>query len=189
MVGIGNLGYLLVPLLVLAGSSKQGDVKSVKDTENAGSFMEDEQWLSTISQYSRKIKHWNRFRDVSPQRLLLLYMNVRGLSWAVIKKKCNPIVCHSACPPRDASISIDSESPGYIDWEKVPCMLSEILQVIMKKRVKRQIAGQPASRCLRSLSNPLTRTEFPDFIRNVALITVKRCANSKCFSKNKRIKQ
>ncbi|XP_051778893.1 testican-2 [Erpetoichthys calabaricus] len=63
MIGIGNLGYLLVPLLVLAGSSKQGDVKSVKDTENAGSFMEDEQWLSTISQYSRKIKHWNRFRD------------------------------------------------------------------------------------------------------------------------------
>ncbi|CAF95520.1 unnamed protein product, partial [Tetraodon nigroviridis] len=24
-----------------------------------------EGWLSTISQYSRKIKHWNRFRDVS----------------------------------------------------------------------------------------------------------------------------
>uniref|UniRef100_A0A8C6NUX5 Testican-2 n=1 Tax=Nothobranchius furzeri TaxID=105023 RepID=A0A8C6NUX5_NOTFU len=29
----------------------------------AGNFMEDEQWLSTISQYSRKTKHWNRFRD------------------------------------------------------------------------------------------------------------------------------
>ncbi|KAF0025532.1 hypothetical protein F2P81_022413 [Scophthalmus maximus] len=27
--------------------------------------MEDEQWLSTISQYSRKLKHWNRFRDAA----------------------------------------------------------------------------------------------------------------------------
>ncbi|XP_030631511.1 testican-2 [Chanos chanos] len=41
----------------------QGDAKSGKEAESAGNFMEDEQWLSTISQYSRKIKHWNRFRD------------------------------------------------------------------------------------------------------------------------------
>uniref|UniRef100_A0A4W6EZW1 Testican-2 n=1 Tax=Lates calcarifer TaxID=8187 RepID=A0A4W6EZW1_LATCA len=41
------------------------DVKSGKEAGKAGNFMEDEQWLSTISQYSRKIKHWNRFRDVS----------------------------------------------------------------------------------------------------------------------------
>uniref|UniRef100_A0A8C2WN07 Testican-2 n=1 Tax=Cyclopterus lumpus TaxID=8103 RepID=A0A8C2WN07_CYCLU len=39
------------------------DVKNVKEGEKTGNFMEDEQWLSTISQYSRKIKHWNRFRD------------------------------------------------------------------------------------------------------------------------------
>ncbi|KAI1231601.1 hypothetical protein IHE44_0007675 [Lamprotornis superbus] len=25
--------------------------------------MEDEQWLSSISQYGGRIKHWNRFRD------------------------------------------------------------------------------------------------------------------------------
>ncbi|XP_068807091.1 testican-2 isoform X2 [Struthio camelus] len=31
--------------------------------ESPGNFMEDEQWLSSISQYSGKIKHWNRFRD------------------------------------------------------------------------------------------------------------------------------
>ncbi|XP_057704173.1 testican-2 [Corythoichthys intestinalis] len=56
-------------LVVLLGSSLQAvaaaatDVRGVKETEKAGNFMEDEQWLSTISQYSRKIKHWNRFRD------------------------------------------------------------------------------------------------------------------------------
>ncbi|KAK0131825.1 Testican-2 [Merluccius polli] len=62
----------LVPtlLLLLAGLSTQVDMKSVKEGgeeggEKAGNFMEDEQWLSTISQYSRKMKHWNRFRDVS----------------------------------------------------------------------------------------------------------------------------
>ncbi|MGH0158998.1 UNVERIFIED_CONTAM: hypothetical protein FKN15_037711 [Acipenser sinensis] len=54
---------VLVPLLVLAGSSLQVEVKSGKETENARNVMEDEQWLSTISQYSRKINHWNRFRD------------------------------------------------------------------------------------------------------------------------------
>lgn len=36
--------------------------------ETPGNFMEDEQWLSSISQYSGKIKHWNRFRDVSLHR-------------------------------------------------------------------------------------------------------------------------
>uniref|UniRef100_A0A3B5AIN4 Testican-2 n=1 Tax=Stegastes partitus TaxID=144197 RepID=A0A3B5AIN4_9TELE len=52
-------------LCLLLGVSLQVDVKSGKEAGKAGNFMEDEQWLSTISQYSRKIKHWNRFRDVS----------------------------------------------------------------------------------------------------------------------------
>lgn len=52
-------------LSLLVGFSLQVDVKSGKEAGKAGNFMEDEQWLSTISQYSRKIKHWNRFRDVS----------------------------------------------------------------------------------------------------------------------------
>ncbi|KAA8581455.1 hypothetical protein FQN60_003036, partial [Etheostoma spectabile] len=51
-------------LCMLVGFSLQVDVKSGKETGKAGNFMEDEQWLSTISQYGRKIKHWNRFRDV-----------------------------------------------------------------------------------------------------------------------------
>lgn len=58
---------LLLPILVLSGSPVQADGKrGGKDAvEKGGNFMEDEQWLATISQYSRKIKHWNRFRDVS----------------------------------------------------------------------------------------------------------------------------
>ncbi|XP_053737597.1 testican-2-like [Synchiropus splendidus] len=54
---------ILVCLFLLVGFSWQVDVKSGKDAQKAGNFMEDEQWLSTISQYSRKMKHWNRFRD------------------------------------------------------------------------------------------------------------------------------
>ncbi|XP_029703408.1 testican-2 [Takifugu rubripes] len=54
---------LVASLCLLAGFSLQVDVKSAKEAGKAGNFMEDEQWLSTISQYSRKIKHWNRFRD------------------------------------------------------------------------------------------------------------------------------
>lgn len=65
MVEISDILCLLVPLVMLGGSTLQADVKSVKEAEKTGNFMEDEQWLSTISQYSRKIKHWNRFRDVS----------------------------------------------------------------------------------------------------------------------------
>uniref|UniRef100_A0A8C3JJC1 Uncharacterized protein n=1 Tax=Calidris pygmaea TaxID=425635 RepID=A0A8C3JJC1_9CHAR len=33
-----------------------------------GNFMEDEQWLSSISQYGGRIKHWNRFRDRPPSQ-------------------------------------------------------------------------------------------------------------------------
>uniref|UniRef100_A0A3B3U1Q8 Uncharacterized protein n=1 Tax=Poecilia latipinna TaxID=48699 RepID=A0A3B3U1Q8_9TELE len=65
MVEMSDMVCLLAPLLMFAGSTLQADVKSVREAEKSGNFMEDEQWLSTISQYSRKIKHWNRFRDVS----------------------------------------------------------------------------------------------------------------------------
>lgn len=69
MVGITDIACLLIPLVMLADSAFQTDLKTVKEEEKTGNFMEDEQWLSTISQYSRKIKHWNRFRDVSPAAL------------------------------------------------------------------------------------------------------------------------
>ncbi|RVE59724.1 hypothetical protein OJAV_G00191330 [Oryzias javanicus] len=59
MVGVRTAACLSLLLSV----SLQVDVKSGKEAGRAGNFMEDEQWLSTVSQYSRKIKHWNRFRD------------------------------------------------------------------------------------------------------------------------------
>lgn len=61
-------GRLALPLLLLtAAALAEGDAKGLKEGETPGNFMEDEQWLSSISQYSGKIKHWNRFRDVSLQ--------------------------------------------------------------------------------------------------------------------------
>lgn len=62
-------GRLALPLLLLAAAAlAEGDAKGLKEGETPGNFMEDEQWLSSISQYSGKIKHWNRFRDVSARR-------------------------------------------------------------------------------------------------------------------------
>ncbi|KAF5929075.1 hypothetical protein HPG69_015548 [Diceros bicornis minor] len=62
-------GRLALPLLLLAAAAlAEGHAKGLKEGETPGNFMEDEQWLSSISQYSGKIKHWNRFRDVSLQR-------------------------------------------------------------------------------------------------------------------------
>lgn len=80
---------LAASLCLLVGFSLQVDVKSAKEAGKAGNFMEDEQWLSTISQYSRKIKHWNRFRDVSCAFFFVLFQKRvcgdiwRGLSWGV----------------------------------------------------------------------------------------------------------
>lgn len=64
-MAISHLGCFLVAVLMTAESSPSApaEVKTVKEPGKTGNFMEDEQWLSTISQYSRKIKHWNRFRD------------------------------------------------------------------------------------------------------------------------------
>ncbi|XP_028337280.1 testican-2 [Physeter macrocephalus] len=58
-------GRLALPLLLLTVAAlAEGDAKRLKEGETPGNFMEDEQWLSSISQYSGKIKHWNRFRDI-----------------------------------------------------------------------------------------------------------------------------
>nr|XP_060623040.1 testican-2-like [Anolis sagrei ordinatus] len=62
----GCCSSCLVPalLLLLSLASADGEGKPGKEGESPGNFMEDEQWLSSISQYSGKIKHWNRFRDM-----------------------------------------------------------------------------------------------------------------------------
>ncbi|XP_069466779.1 testican-2-like [Ambystoma mexicanum] len=59
-------GCLLPLLLLLVPVAwTEGEAPAREAGESTGNFMEDEQWLSSISQYSGKIKHWNRFRDVA----------------------------------------------------------------------------------------------------------------------------
>ncbi|XP_048472306.1 testican-2 isoform X1 [Rhincodon typus] len=53
------LNFLLIPLLLAGAVDKDNPEKG----GNKGNFLEDEQWLSGVSQYSRQIKDWNRFRD------------------------------------------------------------------------------------------------------------------------------
>ncbi|KAJ0004752.1 hypothetical protein NQD34_010966 [Periophthalmus magnuspinnatus] len=100
MVEMTDIVCLLVPLVMLAGSSLQTDGKSGKEADKTGNFMEDEQWLSTISQYSRKIKHWNRFRDVSDDYVRTWDEN-QGSSDNVdtTKDPCQKVKCsrHKVC--------------------------------------------------------------------------------------------
>ncbi|KAJ1142882.1 hypothetical protein NDU88_009194 [Pleurodeles waltl] len=65
MLAPGLLLPLLLPLLLDPAAAAEGEAPAREPGESTGNFMEDEQWLSSISQYSGKIKHWNRFRDVS----------------------------------------------------------------------------------------------------------------------------
>uniref|UniRef100_A0A7N5KLW2 SPOCK3 n=1 Tax=Ailuropoda melanoleuca TaxID=9646 RepID=A0A7N5KLW2_AILME len=32
---------------------------------DGGNFLDDKQWLTTISQYDKEVGQWNKFRDVS----------------------------------------------------------------------------------------------------------------------------
>ncbi|XP_041116497.1 testican-2 isoform X1 [Polyodon spathula] len=101
VVRMRDLWCFLIPLLVLAGSSLQIDVKGGKETENAGNVMEDEQWLSTISQYSRKIKHWNRFRDEVEDDYIRTWDDRQGSDETVdtTKDPCQKVKCsrHKIC--------------------------------------------------------------------------------------------
>ncbi|XP_076855757.1 testican-2-like [Brachyhypopomus gauderio] len=101
MAGIRNLVCLQILVLTLTGSSMQGDAKTGKEAENAGNFMEDEQWLSTISQYSRKIKHWNRFRDEVEDDYIRTVEDPQGSDESVdtTKDPCQKVKCsrHKVC--------------------------------------------------------------------------------------------
>ncbi|XP_072347555.1 testican-2 isoform X1 [Scyliorhinus torazame] len=55
-----QLNLLLIPLLLAAAAEEE---RPEKGGDNKGNFLEDEQWLSGVSHYSRQIKDWNRFRD------------------------------------------------------------------------------------------------------------------------------
>ncbi|NWJ04173.1 TICN2 protein, partial [Crypturellus undulatus] len=66
--------------------------------ESAGNFMEDEQWLSSIAQYSGRIKHWNRFRD---DDYIKSWEDTRPLDEALdtTKDPCQKVKCsrHKVC--------------------------------------------------------------------------------------------
>ncbi|XP_051935983.1 testican-2 isoform X3 [Hippocampus zosterae] len=94
-------------VLVLLGCSLQASAASTaaattaKEAEKTGNFMEDEQWLSTISQYSRKIKHWNRFRDEVEDDYVRNWDENQGSSDNVdtTKDPCQKVKCsrHKVC--------------------------------------------------------------------------------------------
>ncbi|XP_017559058.1 testican-2 [Pygocentrus nattereri] len=101
MAGMRNLVCLQLLALTLAGSSTQADGKSGKEAGNAGNFMEDEQWLATISQYSPKIRHWNRFRDEVEDDYVRTVEDPQGSEESVdtTKDPCQKVKCsrHKVC--------------------------------------------------------------------------------------------
>ncbi|KAB1280861.1 Testican-1 [Camelus dromedarius] len=59
---------------------------------NNGNFLDNDQWLSTVSQYDRD-KYWNRFRDVRPGGCLL---DKRHLAQS-FQQMAPPLCCGSHC--------------------------------------------------------------------------------------------
>ncbi|XP_077585985.1 testican-2 isoform X1 [Stigmatopora nigra] len=97
-----RLAWIPSPLLLLLVSSlRVAAGVAVQEAEKAGNFMEDEQWLSTISQYSRKIKHWNRFRDEVEDDYVRNWNENQGSSDDVdtTKDPCQKVKCsrHKVC--------------------------------------------------------------------------------------------
>ncbi|XP_017578994.2 testican-2 [Pygocentrus nattereri] len=133
MVVVRDMGRLLVPLVMLVGVSMQGDVKSGKDAEKSGNFMEDEQWLSTISQYSRKINHWNRFRDEVEDDYIRSWDESQGSNENVdtTKDPCQKVKCsrHKTCVAQ-----------GY---QRAVCVNRKKLEY----RLKHPVSGQQENSC------------------------------------------
>ncbi|XP_016316301.1 testican-2-like isoform X2 [Sinocyclocheilus anshuiensis] len=142
MVWMNVLGRLLVPLLTLVRFSVQVDVKSGKEAEKTGNFMEDEQWLSTISQYSRKIKHWNRFRD---DDYIRSWDESQGSNENVdtTKDPCQKVKCsrHKVCVAQ-----------GY---QRAVCVNRKKLEHRLKQQVIRQQQESNCKSCPGSSSGPV----------------------------------
>uniref|UniRef100_A0A9J8CTL3 Testican-2 n=1 Tax=Cyprinus carpio carpio TaxID=630221 RepID=A0A9J8CTL3_CYPCA len=145
MVGMNDLGCLLVPLLMLVRVSVQVDVKSGKEPEKTGNFMEDEQWLSTISQYSRKIKHWNRFRDEVEDDYIRSWDESQGSNENVdtTKDPCQKVKCsrHKVCVAQ-----------GY---QRAVCVNRKKLEQRLKQQVIRQQQESNCKACPVSSSGPV----------------------------------
>ncbi|XP_043111401.1 testican-2 isoform X2 [Puntigrus tetrazona] len=142
MVWINDLQSLLFPLLVLVQFSVQVDVKNGKEAEKTGNFMEDEQWLSTISQYSRKIKHWNRFRD---DDYIRSWDESQGSNENVdtTKDPCQKVKCsrHKVCVAQ-----------GY---QRAVCVNRKKLEHRLKQQVIRQQQESNCKSCPVSSSGPV----------------------------------
>uniref|UniRef100_A0A8C7EEH2 SPARC (osteonectin), cwcv and kazal like domains proteoglycan 2 n=1 Tax=Nothoprocta perdicaria TaxID=30464 RepID=A0A8C7EEH2_NOTPE len=86
--------------LILACSGTLPSSSASAAGSDAGNFMEDEQWLSSIAQYSGRIKHWNRFRDVSDD-YIKSWEDTRPLDEApdTTKDPCQKVKCsrHKVC--------------------------------------------------------------------------------------------
>ncbi|RXN21745.1 testican-2-like isoform X2 [Labeo rohita] len=130
---------------MLVRVSVQVDVKSGKEAEEAektGNFMEDEQWLSTISQYSRKIKHWNRFRD---DDYIRSWDESQGSNENVdtTKDPCQKVKCsrHKVCVAQ-----------GY---QRAVCVNRKKLEHRLKQQVIRQQQESNCKPCPVSSSGPV----------------------------------
>ncbi|XP_051508189.1 testican-2-like [Myxocyprinus asiaticus] len=142
MVWMNDFGCLLLPLMILVRFSMQVDVKNGKDAETTGNFMEDEQWLSTISQYSRKIKHWNRFRD---DDYIRSWDENQGSNENVdtTKDPCQKVKCnkHKVCVAQ-----------GY---QRAVCVNRKKLEHSLKQQVIRQQQENSCKPCPVSSSGPV----------------------------------
>ncbi|XP_016366836.1 testican-2 isoform X2 [Sinocyclocheilus rhinocerous] len=140
MVWMNDLGCLLV--LTLVRFSVQVDVKSGKEAEKTGNFMEDEQWLSTISQYSRKIKHWNRFRD---DDYIRSWDESQGSNENVdtTKDPCQKVKCsrHKVCVA--------------LGYQRAVCVNRKKLEHRLKQQVIRQQQESNCKSCPGSSSGPV----------------------------------
>ncbi|XP_016366829.1 testican-2 isoform X1 [Sinocyclocheilus rhinocerous] len=143
MVWMNDLGCLLV--LTLVRFSVQVDVKSGKEAEKTGNFMEDEQWLSTISQYSRKIKHWNRFRDEVEDDYIRSWDESQGSNENVdtTKDPCQKVKCsrHKVCVA--------------LGYQRAVCVNRKKLEHRLKQQVIRQQQESNCKSCPGSSSGPV----------------------------------
>ncbi|XP_062851304.1 testican-2 [Trichomycterus rosablanca] len=131
MVLMSSLLWLLSVLLFSGYSVLADGKRGAKDAaEKSANFMEDEQWLATISQYGRKIKHWNRFRDDdyirSWDEKQTSNENVDTTKDPCQKVKCSP---HKVCV-----------SQGY---QRAICINHKKLEY----RLKHSVSGQQGNIC------------------------------------------
>ncbi|XP_041921993.1 testican-2 [Alosa sapidissima] len=129
MVEVINLRCLLVAVVMIKASSAQGEVKTAKETGKKGNLMEDEQWLSTISQYSRKIKHWNRFRDEVEDDYIRSWDagQVSTENVDTTKEPCQKVKCsqHKVCVVQGFQRAVCVNRKKLEHRSKVPLVKSE----------------------------------------------------------------